>query len=167
METKNKKTIRQITRLILTNEQKMIRAEDLRNLCDESMDFELIINQIYQNLKDIGLDLISSTFLEEKYYILTSEGKDDNITPSQYGSLAIIIALSKEIDGNLRLEQLKDIFSEVWESDIKFLIDKGYLHKIEIDDLEIIKVSPLGKALFKNILEDLKLDNLLQIFKKE
>jgi len=107
-------------------------------------------------------ELITSKFLDQNYYILTSYGKDDNITPSQYGTLAVILALSKEVDENIKLNDLKEIFGNVWSSDIKFLIDNDYIR--EFENLGIIKVTPLGKALLKNIVQDLKLKNLLRIF---
>ncbi len=160
-------TIKKITKLILTNEQKMVREEDLINLCDPSLDFHQIINFIYDNLKEIGFELITTKFLEQKYYILTSDGIDDTITPSQYGTLALITALSKEIDENLKFSDINEIFSEVWDSDIKFLLKNDYLRKLSINDLEIIQVSPLGKALMKNIIQNLQLKNLIDVFKKE
>ena len=158
--------IKNLTKIILTNQQKMIREEDLRNLC-KNYDFNQIINDIYINLKNIGFELITTKFLEQKYYVLTSEGKDDNLTPSQYGTLAIILAMNREIDDNLKLTDLKELFSEVWSSDVEFLIEEDYLRKINIDDLEIIKITPLGKAILKNIIHNLQLKNLLNTFKEK
>jgi hypothetical protein len=159
--------VRKITRLFLTTEQRMIREEDLINICDESLDFNQVINEIYTNLKNVGLELIKSNFLENKYYILTSEGKDDDITPSQYGTLALILALSKEVDENLKLADAKQIFSNVWRSDVEYLLEENYLRRLSINNLEIIKVTPLGRALMKNIIQDLTLKSLLEVFKKE
>ena len=161
--------IRRISKLILTNQQKMIREEDLKNLFDNSMnyDFNKIISEVYVNLKNIGFELITTVFLEQKYYVLTSEGKEDNLTPSQYGTLALILALSKEVDENMRLSDLQDIFSEVWNADVEFLIEKDYLRKIQVKSLEIVKVTPLGKAIMKNIIQDLSLKNLLNVFKNQ
>ncbi len=155
-------TVKEITKIVLTSPQKMIRKEDLVNL-SKDFDFEKIISDVYLNLTKIGFDFISSNFLGHKYYILTSEGKDDNISPSQYGTLALIIALSREIDENINIDDLKDIFFEVWETDIKFLIEHDYLRKD--DSLNILKVTPLGKALLKDIIDDLELKNLIKIFK--
>jgi len=155
--------VRKITKLILTHQQKMVREEDLRNLC-EGYNFDRIINEVYINLRNVDLELITTKFLDQNYFVLTSEGKDDNITPSQYGTLALILALSKEVDENMKLSDLKDIFSEVWTTDIEFLIEKDYLRKINVEDLEIVKITPLGKATLKNIIENLQLKNLLNIF---
>ena len=155
--------VRKITKLILTHQQKMVREEDLRNLC-EGYNFDRIINEVYINLRNVGLELITTKFLGQNYFVLTSEGKDDNITPSQYGTLALILALSKEVDENMKLSDLKDIFSEVWTTDVEFLIEKDYLRKINVEDLEIVKITPLGKATLKNIIENLQLKNLLNIF---
>ena len=162
MEATNiEEVVQNITRIILTNPQKMIREEDLRNLC-KNFEFKNIISKVYLNLKNVGFELITSKFLDQNYYILTSYGKDDNITPSQYGTLALILALSKEVDENIKIYDLKEIFSKVWNSDIKFLIDNDYIR--EFENLGIIKVTPLGKALLKNIVQDLQLKNLLRIF---
>jgi hypothetical protein len=154
-------TVKLITKLILTQPQKMIREEDLQNL-SKKFNFEKIMSNIYLNLKKVGFEFIKSKFLSDTYYILTSEGKDDMISPSQYGTLALLIAMSKEVDDNLKIKDLKEIFSEVWESDVEFLLKNDYLRKIE--DLGAIVVSPLGKALMKNIIQDLDLKNLLDIF---
>ena len=155
-------TVTEITKIVLTSPQKMIRKEDLVNL-SRGFDFEKIISDVYLNLTKIGFEFISSNFLGHKYYILTSEGKDDKISPSQYGTLALIIALSREVDENINIDDLKDIFFEVWETDIKFLIEYDYLRKD--DSLNILKVTPLGKALLKDIIDDLELKRLINLFK--
>jgi hypothetical protein len=154
--------LKNLTRIILTSPQKMIRKDDLLNLC-KGFDFERLISDVYINLKRVGFEFISSNFMGQKYYILTSEGKDDNITPSQYGTLALIIALSKELDENINIDDLKEIFIDLWNSDVQFLIENDYLRKD--DSLNIIKVTPLGKALLKDVLEDLKLKQLIDVFK--
>jgi len=155
---------RKITKMILTNQQKMLKENDLRNLC-ESMDFNQIINLVYNNLKNVGFELITTQFLDQKYYVLTTDGKNDNITPSQYGTLALILALSKEVDENMKLDDLKELFSEVWDSDVEFLVENDYLRKINVDDYDMVKVTPLGKAVLKNIIQNINLKSLLKIFK--
>ncbi len=156
--------IKNITKLILTNPQKIVREEDLKNL-SKNFDFEQIMSEVYLNLRNVGFELIRTKFIEQKFYILTSDGKDDNITPSQYGILALIIALSKEVDENIKIDDLKEIFSELWDTDIQFLINNDYLRKF--DDLGLIKVTPLGKAIMKNIIKDLQLKNILNVFENE
>lgn len=163
MEITNfEEAVKNITKIILTSPQKMIREEDLRNL-SKNFDFEQIISTVYLNLKKIGFEFIKSNFLDQTFYVLTSEGKDDSITPSQYGTLALILALSKEVDENIKINDLKEIFKEVWAADVEFLIENDYLRKIE--ELDIIKITPLGKAILKNIIQDLNLKNLLNAFK--
>jgi len=162
--TKFEEIIEQITRLILTSPQKMIREEDLRNL-SKNFNFEEIISNIYMNLKKVGFEIVTSKFLDQKFYVLTSNGKDDNITPSQYGILALVVALAKEVDENMKIDDLKEIFSEVWASDIEFLIQNDYLR--ELKDLGLIKVTPIGKAVLKDVIDDLTLKNLLDIFKEK
>ncbi|MHA1282832.1 MAG: hypothetical protein ACTSQP_10040 [Promethearchaeota archaeon] len=166
MEDNFQKVVKNICRIILKNKTKMIREEDIKNMC-ENYDFNDVISEVYNRLNDVGFELIATNFLEQKYYVLTSEGKDDEITPSQYGTLATILAMSKEIDENLKLDDIKEIFSELWDSDVKFLIEKDYLRKINVNGLDIIKVTPLGKALLKNIIKDLNIKNILEIFKNE
>lgn len=160
MENDNfEEVVRNIAKIVLTSPQKMIREEDLRIL-SKNFEFEEIINAVYLNLQNIGFEFIKSKFLDQVFYILTSEGKDDTILPSQYGTLALILALSKEIDENLEIKDLEEIFKEVWMSDVEFLIEKDYLRKFE--DQKILRVTPLGKALLKNVLKDLDLKNLLE-----
>lgn len=163
MEEKSyENVVKNITKLVLTSPQKMIRKEDLVNL-SKGFDFEKIIGDVYLNLTKVGFEFISSNFLGQKYYILTSEGKDDKISPSQYGILALLIALSRELDENLNINDLKEIFSEVFDTDVQFLIEQDYLRKDE--SLNIIKVTPLGKALLKDIIDDLELKQLIDFFK--
>jgi len=156
--------VKNIAKIILTSPQKMIREEDLLILT-KNLDFEQVISAVYSNLKNVGFEFIKSRFLDQNYYILTSEGKDDRVTPSQYGTLALILALSKELDENLDLNDLKDIFKEVWNTDMKFLIENDYLRKI--NDQNILRITPLGKALLKNIIKDIELKNLLEAFKRK
>ncbi|HUW90807.1 MAG TPA: hypothetical protein VMV43_09835 [Candidatus Nanopelagicaceae bacterium] len=165
METVNfEEIVKNIAKIVLTSPQKMIREEDLLILT-KNLDFEQVISAVYSNLKNVGFEFIKSRFLDQNYYILTSEGKDDRVTPSQYGTLALILALSKELDENLDLNDLKDIFKEVWNTDMKFLIENDYLRKI--NDQNILRITPLGKALLKNIIKDIELKNLLEAFKRK
>lgn len=153
--------VKNIAKIVLTSPQKMIREEDLR-IISKDFEFEEIISAVYINLKNIGFEFIKSKFLDQVYYVLTSEGKDDSITPSQYGTLALILALSKELDENLEINDLEEIFKVVWTSDVEFLIKNDYLRRFE--DQNILRITPLGKALLKNILQDLDLKNLLEVF---
>ncbi len=160
----NSEIVKNITKIILINPQKVIREEDLRNLSRE-FNFDQIMSDVYFNLKNVGFELIKTKFLDQQFYILTSDGKDDNITPSQYGILALIIALSKEVDENIKIEDLKDIFVELWDSDVQFLIDNNYLRKF--DEVGIIKVTPMGKATMKNVIKELQLKNLINLFENK
>jgi hypothetical protein len=158
---KFEESVKKITKLIFTSPQKLIREEDLRNL-SLGFDFEEIISEVYTNLKKIGFEFIKSKFQDQNYYVLTSEGKDDDISPSQYGTLALIFTLAKEVDEDLNIDDLKEVFKEVWTSDIISLIEKDYIRKI--DNLNILKITPLGKAVLKNVLQDLNLKDLLELF---
>ena len=159
--------VKRIATIILTNPQKMIREADLKNLYDRplDLDFDTIFKDLHELLNKVGFELIKTHFQDQIYYVLTAEGKDDNITPSQYGILALIIALSKEVDENIKTEDLKEIFADVWAIDVQFLIDNDYLR--EFDELGIIKITPLGKATMKNIIKDIQLKNLLNVFENK
>ena len=156
-------TVRKIAKLILTNPQKLIREEDLKTLSSKQ-DFEDLISKVYTNLQNVGFELIKTKFFDQSFYVLTTDGMDDTISPSQYGILALITALSKELEENLPIKDIEELFSEVWDSDVKFLIDNDYLR--ENEDLAIIRVTPLGKAILKNIIQDLRLKNLLNVFEE-
>ena len=157
----------EIAKLILSNKKKMIKEDDLIRLYDKSTksDFDEIFNDLCEQFNKLGFELIKTEFQGNYYYVLTSEGKDDNITPSQYGSLALIAALSKEVNENIKVDELKEIFKDQWNSDIKLLIDYDYLRKI--DNLEIVKITPIGKAILKEILPNLSIDSLLDIVEND
>ena len=167
MSQNQNEMIIEIAKLILTNKKKMIKEDDLIRFYDKSTksDFDEIFNNLHEQFNKLGFELIKTEFQGNYYYVLTLEGKDDNLTPSQYGILALIAALSKEVNENIKIEELKEIFQDQWNSDIKILLDNDYLRKI--DRLEIVKITPLGKAILKEILPDLSLDNLLDIFEND
>ena len=81
--------------------------------------------------------------------------------------MALVLALSKEVDENIKLDDLKDMFSDVWKSDIEFLIENDYLRQIKIENLNIVKVTPLGKATMKNIIQNLQIKNIIDVFKQK
>ncbi|MHA1803736.1 MAG: hypothetical protein ACTSU4_04300 [Promethearchaeota archaeon] len=158
--------VKTLSKFLLQNQALMAREEDLKNLYPNESEFPQVISLLYEKFKEIGIELITSKFHGEKYYILTMEGKDKEISPEQYGILALLIAYSKEFDENMNLKDVKEIFSDVWETDIQFLINKDYMRISKLQDLEMIEITPLGKALLKNIVKDLQLKNLLEIFEK-
>jgi len=159
--------VKKIATLILTSQQKMIREADLKNLYDLPLDleFDSIFDDAHELLNKVGFELIKTKFQDQIYYVLTSDGKDDNITPSQYGILALVITLSKEVDENIKIEDLKEIFAELWDTDVQFLINNDYLRRF--DDLGLIKVTPIGKATMKNVIKDLQLKNLINLFENK
>jgi predicted transcriptional regulator len=156
--------IKSVAKSLLLNPQRMIREDDLKFVV-KGFQFERVMVDVYENLKNVGFELIKTKFDERTYYVLTSEGKDDNLSPTQYGILAMIIAISKEMEENIALTDLKEIFFEVWDTDISYLIAEDYLR--EDKEIGIIKITPLGKALVKDIINDLNLNNLLKSFDHE
>jgi predicted transcriptional regulator len=159
-----KDVIKSVAKSLLLNPQRMIREDDLKFVV-KGFQFERVMVDVYENLKNVGFELIKTKFDERTYYVLTSEGKDDNLSPTQYGILAMIIAISKEMEENIALTDLKEIFFEVWDTDISYLIAEDYLR--EDKEIGIIKITPLGKALVKDIINDLNLNNLLKSFDHE
>ena len=164
MDSESVQITKKIANLILTSPQKMIREEDLKTI-SRDFNFEEIMSEVYLNLQKVCFELIKTNFFGQGYYVLTTDGIDDNITPSQYGILAIIATLGKDLEEVIPIKDVKEIFKEIWDTDIKFLIDNDYIRKNE--ELNIIRLSPLGKAVLKNIYKDLRLDNLIKIFENE
>ena len=155
--------VENICKIIITNERKVIKEQDLLKICPESVNFDVIISNVYNNLKKIGFELVKTTFLEEKYYILTTDGKDRDLSPTHYGILALIIALNNELGENLNYFELKNILKEVWEN-VEFLLDNKYLAQIKTGGQKIIKLTPLGKGVLKNLISEIDLKKFFNLF---
>lgn len=156
---------RKFCKIFLINEKKMIRERDLIEMCLNPDNFDNIIKKVHNNLKNIGFELVKTSFLEEKYYILTTEGKEKALSPIHYGILALIVALNNEIGENLNYFELKNILKDVWEN-VEYLIKNNYLTQIKTRDHHLIKITPIGKGVLKNIISEINLKKLLEIFEK-
>lgn len=157
------KLVEKVCKIIITNEKKVTKEEDLREICSDIENFDDIISRVYENLNKIGFELVKTTFLEEKYYILTTEGKDRNLSPTLYGLLALIIALNNELGENLNFFELKNILKDMWEN-VEFLIENRYLALIKSGGQKLIKLTPLGKGVLKNVISEIDLKNFLDVF---
>ncbi|MCK4281693.1 MAG: hypothetical protein KAX10_06235 [Candidatus Lokiarchaeota archaeon] len=162
---KNDNLVKKISKIILINEKKMIRERDLIEMCSNLENFNDIIKKVHNNLKNIGFELVKTSYLEEKYYILTTEGKEKALSPIHYGILAIIIALNNEIGENLNYFELKNILKDVWEN-VEYLIKNNYLAQIKSRDYHLIKITPIGKGVLKNIISEINLKKILELFEK-
>ena len=153
-----------ITRLnqyILQNKLGMIREQDLQNLCASVEEFVQIIPKLIENFRNIGLSLARTTFKGEKYFVLTSPGKDPSISPSMYGTLALILSMYTELGVlNMPHKEIKKLFQEVW-SDVELLIEVNYLQVDSTQQEDQLLITPLGKAAFKNIAKNLKFKELI------
>ena len=156
----NEILLQQISRLIIQNKKKIVNERDIINLCSDEEEYKKIIPALVQNFKLIGFSLIRTTFQGERYFVLTTPGKDDAISPSMYGTLGLIIALYNEVGRNIELIKIKQIFKELWD-EVEELITHNYLQISKDKGTEIITITPIGKAAFKNILKDLNLPKIL------
>lgn len=155
--------VKKICKIILTNEKKMIKEKDLIEICLNSGNFDKIIKEVYNNLRNIGFELVKTSYLEEKYYILTTEGKEKILSPVHYGILSLIVALNNELGENLNYFELKNIFANVWEN-VEYLIKHNYLTQIKSKDHNLIKITPIGKGVLKNMISEINLKKILEIF---
>ena len=152
----------QLSRLLIQNKKKMINERDIINLCSNEEEYNEVIPILVKNFKLIGFSLIRTTYQGNRYLVLTSAGKDDKISPSMYGVLGLIIALYNEIGHDIEITKIKNIFSDLWD-DIEELMSQNYLEIINNRGMDILAITPIGKAAFKNILKDLNLPTLLSI----
>ena len=155
----NDQLMARLSRILLQNQNGMVKELDIRNLCSSDEEYSQIIPQLVKNFKNLGLSLIRSKFQGDRYYVLTTPGKDSKITPSMYGTMALLIATINEVGNNLKLSEMKQIFKDVWQ-DIESLLSIEYLALINTKNGEKIEITPLGKGAFKNIMKDLNLKML-------
>ena len=153
--------INRLSQFILQNKLGMVREQDLQNLSPSAEEFVQTIPVLIKNFHAIGLSLIRTTFKGEKYFVLTSPGKDPSISPNMYGTLALILATYNEIGSSLPVEQMRKLFQEVW-GDVEQLISANYLSADIAGQDEHLLITPLGKAAFKNIVKNLNFRELIE-----
>ncbi len=158
----NPQKVQKLCQIILQSTTPLIKESDLSHFTG-SDNFADLIRQTVAQFSALGLSLIRTTYLGEKYYVLTGSGKDEKVSPSMYGVLVSLLALYNEIGTNLEMLESKRIFKEVWE-EVTFLLELNYLAEIEEDGTKKLAITPLGKAACKNIGKDINLKNLLQSF---
>ena len=156
----NEILLQQISRLIIQNKKKIVNERDIINLCSDEEEYKEIIPILVQNFKLIGFSLIRTTFQGKRYFVLTTPGKDDIISPSMYGTLGLIIALYNEVGREIELIKIKQIFKELWD-EVEELITHNYLQISQDNGSETLSITPIGKAAFKNILKELNLPKIL------
>jgi hypothetical protein len=156
----NEILLQQISRLIIQNKKKIVNERDIINLCSDEEEYKRIIPVLVHNFKLIGFSLIRTTFQGKRYFVLTTPGKDDIVSPSMYGTLGLIIALYNDVGREIELIKIKQIFKELWD-EIEELITHNYLQISKDKGTDILTITPIGKAAFKNILKELNLPKIL------
>lgn len=159
---KEDEIITQLSRLLLLNEKRMAREQDLVNLTGSVDILEEIIPELTTRFHSLGLSLVRTKFQGDRYYVLTAPGKDEKISPKMYGTLAILIATFNDLGSELSVQELKQIFEEIWE-EIEQLITMNYLIQYSNNGVECLTVTPLGKAVFKNISKELDLKKIFTL----
>lgn len=155
----NEQLIARLSRILLQNQTGMVKEQDIRNLCSSNEEYSQVIPQLVTDFNNLGLSLIRTKFQGDRYYVLTTPGKDSQITPSMYGTMALLIATTNEIGNELKVAEMKQIFKNVWK-DVESLVTMEYLAVHDTKDGEKIEITPLGKGAFKNIMKDLNLKML-------
>jgi len=125
--------VKKISKIFLEGTNRMLSEKDLLNYLDKFDLLEEILDDLNARFENIGYEIISTVFLKKKYYILATEGKDMRLNPEQYGILAIILGLNKEIGRDLTVNEFKDLFSNVWR-DIEFLLKSRYISENTIEN---------------------------------
>ena len=155
--------IKKISKIFLEGTNRMLSEKDLLNYLDNFNLLEEILDDLNARFENIGYEIISTVFQKEKYYLLVTEGKDMRLNPEQYGILAIILGINKDINRDLTVNEFKDLFSNVWR-DIEYLQKSGYLSENTINNKTHIILTPLTKILFKNVIEQIGLTKILNEF---
>lgn len=154
--------IQRFSRLLLENPNQMTKEQDLKNLCENEDEFDEILPEIVARFNKLGISLVRTVFHQEKYFVLTSPGKDDKVSPSMYGILGLLAATFNSLGANLSLNQLKDLFHEVW-NDIEQLVTVHYLEIVSNGTTETLEITPIGKAALKNILKGFDLKEFIKL----
>ncbi|WP_457558383.1 hypothetical protein [Candidatus Harpocratesius sp.] len=157
--------VQKICQIILQNQTPQIKEEDIKNLIQNDS-FEGIMSQVIKQLKNIGFSLVRTSFLGEKFYVLTSPGKDEKISPTMYGILVSLIALYKELGTNITEQELKKIFKNVW-NECSLLIEYKYLEIHEQEGIKKVLITPIGKAVCKDIVNNVDLHEILSFLEKK
>lgn len=158
------KKVKKISKIFLEGTSRMLSEKDLLNYLDNSDLLEDVLDDLNARFENIGYEIISTVYLKKKFYLLVTQGKDMRLNPEQYGILAIILGINKEIGRNLTMNEVKELFSNVWR-DIKYLIEFGYLSENTIKNETHIILTPITKILFKNVIDQIGITKILSEFK--
>lgn len=153
--------LKKLARIFLESEKKMIRRDDLLAYVHDAEILDSMISDLLERFEPLGYEMIRTKYLNDVYYVLTSSGVDKNLTPTMYGALAILLALNREFGKDLQYLKAKELFIEIWDQ-IEFLIENNYLDKITIKGEDYVVLTPVGKAMFKNVIANINIEQILK-----
>ena len=154
--------IQQVSRLILQNKSGMVQEQDIINLFPNTDEYAEAIKQIVFRYRQIGLSLVRTDFKGKKYYVVSSPGKDDQISPAMYGALGIIVAMYNELGTVVSISKLKEVLSDVW-NEIELLQEANYLEEHEENGEKKLILTPLAKAATQKIAGGLKIRDFIDL----
>lgn len=164
--SESQELIERLCRFISVNSTGMTKEQDLINLCSGIDQLEQLIPEITHRFEQVGFSLVRSKFQGDRFYVLTTPGKDDRISPRMYGILGILIATFNELGPELEVKTVKELFHDMW-GDIEQLIALNYLQYSPQGTTTNLIVTPIAKAALKNVLKSLELKNLFKVIGSE
>ena len=143
----------------LIEEHYEVMSED-----DGERGFKKAMKDVLIRIQAVGFKIVRTTFKGKRYYIPATQGKDPNLSPSDYGLLALILAYFQEFGQVLSLDDVLDTFRE-FETAIEDLAEKGYLliESSSDENVKIIRPQPIFKVIFKDFLPSLNINFISEL----
>ena len=154
--------VAQISRLILQNKTGMIKEQDIMNFFASTDEYQIALKDVVQKFREIGLSLVRTDFNQEKYFVLTIQGKDEKVSPIMYGILGILIGLQNDLGKPISKQDAQSIFRDNWK-DIEMLNDLNYITFEGNKGAENIVLTPLGKASTHKIAKNIKIRDIINL----
>ena len=154
--------ITQISKFIVQNSRGMVHEQAVVNLFASVDEYSQVIKEIVKRFRSIGITLVRTEFEGKRYFVVSSPGKDEQVSPAMYGVLGIIIAMYNEIGSELSVKKLKNVLNDVW-NEVELLIEANYLSKIKKDNETMLILTPIAKAATQKIAKELNIRDLINI----
>ena len=151
--------IEKFAQYLLSSEKRYVREQDLLNFCESKNQFVAIIKELRALFSKLGISLIRTTYGKDRYYVLTRPGKETDLSAELYGVLTLLLATYNELGKDITLDEIKQLFNQGW-SYIEQLIEKGYLGIVERNSNKYLELTPVAKAIFKDVAKSLKLKDI-------
>lgn len=152
--------ITHISKLILQSTRGMVHEQDIVNLFSSIEEYSQAIKEIVNRFRSIGLTLVRTEYEGKQYFVVSSPGKDEQVSPAMYGVLGIIIAMYNEIGSELSVKKLKKVLNDVW-TEVELLIEANYLAEIKKDNEMMLMLTPIAKAATRKIAKELNIRDLI------